>query len=456
MPPAAATTPPPPAQPIPTPTPAPAPAPAKSGDNRSGRRHRLALAAGLLAVLGGGIAIGYGLFSGSDTERGPLPAVAPSVVIDELPEPDSSEQAVAPAVVTQNTTRIAGVDPTDDAAGIATASFTNGGAARLVVIAPADSWQASLAASSLAADPLRAPILLGEGGEIPGVTAAALAAIEAVELPGAEGVQAVAIGGVATPLGLETVEIDDADPATIAKQIDRQRGLLSGRPNPSHILVVSAEQAEYSMPAAAWAARSGDPIAFADGDEVPEATIELIERHPNAEVYVLGPESVIGEQAERRLGELAGKAVRVGAEDPVENAIEFARFVDGSFGWNIIDPGHGFSIANTARPGDAAAAAPLAAGGKPGPLLVTDSAELLPEALADFLLDTKPGFSTDPTRAVYNHVWLLGDESAISAEVQTEIDALTQLEQIQPGAGSEDLGGGDQAPADAEAEAGDV
>ena len=53
--------------------------------------------------------------------------------------------------------------------------------------------------------------------------------------------------------------------------------------------------------------------------------------------------------------------------DPVENAIAFARYADGGFGWNINDPGHGFVIANADRPLDAAAAAPLSASGDLGP-----------------------------------------------------------------------------------------
>ena len=60
--------------------------------------------------------------------------------------------------------------------------------------------------------------------------------------------------------------------------------------------------------------------------------------------------------------EKAAPAVqRVSAEDPVANAIAFARFDAGTFGWNVADPGHGLVIANATRPPDAAAAAPLSA-----------------------------------------------------------------------------------------------
>jgi hypothetical protein len=87
-------------------------------------------------------------------------------------------------------------------------------------------------------------------------------------------------------------------------------------------------------------------------------------------------------------------------------------------------------LANTGRPLDAAAAASLASTGKWGPLLLIDRADGLPPELRSFLLDIKPGYETDPTRAVYNHVWLMGDASAIGGQVQAEVDELAELAQI--------------------------
>ena len=124
----------------------------------------------------------------------------------------------------------------------------------------------------------------------------------------------------------------------------------------------------------------------------------------------------------------------------MENAIEFARFTDGSFGWNINDPGHGFVIANADRPLDAAAAAPLSASGTWGPLLVTDAADALPAPLRGYLLDLKPGYETDPTRALYNHVWVIGDPDAISVDVQAQMDELIEVTQVEAGSGATPLG----------------
>jgi ell wall binding domain 2 (CWB2) len=194
------------------------------------------------------------------------------------------------------------------------------------------------------------------------------------------------------------------------------------------------------MPAAAWAARSGDPVLFVTRKSVPKPTLKALERHENVPVYVLGPESVVSEKAFKKITEAAPGAERIAGEDPVESAIEFARYTDGTFGWNINDPGHGFVIASTDRPADAGAAAPLSASGTWGPLLVTDDGSKIPSSLRGYLLDLKPGYVDDPTRAFYNHVWIIGDQDAISVPFEAQIDELAALAKVEPGSGGSTLG----------------
>jgi hypothetical protein len=55
--------------------------------------------------------------------------------------------------------------------------------------------------------------------------------------------------------------------------------------------------------------------------------------------------------------------------------------------------------------------------------------------LRSFLLDIKPGFEDDPTRAVYNHVWLIGDSAVLGARLQAEVDEIVELAEVGPGAG---------------------
>lgn len=387
---------------------------------------RIGAVVAVLIVAAIGFGLGYLVFD--DPDQGSAPS--PTVVIEGSGTSEETPKIAFPTFATRNTTRIGGADATADAAGVALASYPTAGGIpgpNAVVLVPADSWQVALAATPLAAEPIGAPILFSEADEVPAITEQALEGLKPKGLASAQGAQVVTIGDIAAPTDLVALSIEGVDQTAIADQVDSQREDLTGEADPGHIVVVSSTASAYAMPAASWAARSGDPILFADGDDVPEGTLAVIKRHPDTPIYVLGPKSVITDEAVKALGKKGGTVTRVGAEDPVDNAIAFARFVDGDFGWNINDPGHGFTIANTNRPLDAAAAAPLAAGGTPGPMLLTEDADKVPDPLRSFLIDTQPGYIDDPSRAVYNRIWILGDEAAISVGFQAQVDDLTKL-----------------------------
>ena len=197
-------------------------------------------------------------------------------------------------------------------------------------------------------------------------------------------------------------------------------------------MVASADRPDFAMPAAGWAAKSGDPVLWTGRDKLPPETKAAIQAHRKAKIYVLGPEEVVSEAVVEELRKL-GDVKRISGPDPVTNAIAFSRFKDGDFGWGVVDPGHGFVFANTARTLDAAAAAPLSSSGKFGPLLLLTEAQALPQALQDYLLDVQPGYDKDPVRGVYNHGWLMGDEAAISADVQSRIDTLLEIQPVDTG-----------------------
>ena len=183
------------------------------------------------------------------------------------------------------------------------------------------------------------------------------------------------------------------------------------------------------MPAAAWAARSGDPVLYCGAGKLPAATARSLRSTPKAPVYVLGPSSAISsassEKWTRSQAGQAGLRRGSGRQLPRPGPLR-----DGRFGWNVNDPGHGFVLARSDSPVEAAAAAPLSASGTWGPLLLTDDADALPTALRNYLLDVKPGYTTDPTRAFYNHVWVIGDQDAISVDQQAEVNELAELAKI--------------------------
>ena len=341
-----------------------------------------------------------------------------------------------PLVATRNTTRVGGTDSASNAAAVALATHPPAPGAQAIeaaLLVPDDDWQAGIAAASLAGPPLRAPLLIGTPTSTPEPTADALAQLRP-RGAGTADAAVYAIGDVAAAPGFQTDRVEGDSPSELADEVDKLRQRLL-KADPEHIVIASQDEPEFAMPAASWAARSGDPVLFVKRDEVPAATKAALARHRGTPIYVLGGPTVISDKVLRELERTSAGVERVGFDDPVQNAIEFARYTDSTFGWNINDPGHGLVLANTENPLDAAAAATLSASGKWGPLLVTDVARILPAELSSFLLDIKPGYDDDPTRAVYNHIWLIGDAQAIGASVQAELDELAEVAEIGPGAG---------------------
>lgn len=364
------------------------------------------------------------------------PTAAAPVPVSPAAEEDAgtaaertAEQLGYPSFATNNTTRIGGGDPASNAAAVALAVYPSTVPAQrpdAVALVDGESWQAAVAAAVLMAAPLRAPLLVSGPSDPPEATGQALAALDPQGSGRTRGAQAFAVGAAEAPGGLSTTQAGGRGPAAVAAAVARLRERLFGRP-PAHLVVAPLGEPGFAVPAAAWAARSGDPVLFAARDALPAATAAALRRHPEAPVYVLGPSAAISSAVVREIARLGNDVRRVSGEDPVANAIALARYDDGSFGWNVDDPGHGLVVARSDSPLDAALAAPLSASGTWGPLLLTDDAATLPAALRDYMLDIKPGYSDDPTRAFYNHVWVIGDEEAIAVSQQAEIDELAEV-----------------------------
>lgn len=377
------------------------------------------------AIVGGG---GGGGETGTEA---PAPVSEAPSTPAEAPAAQTSDELGYPAFATANTTRVGGADAASTAAGVALAAYPSTTPSQrpdAVAIVDGDDWRTAIAASALMAAPVGAPLLVSEPGGMPDATAQALSALDPPGGAATGGAQVFAIGGADTPDDLRTHRVRQGGGAG-AVAIAALRERLTGAP-PRHVVVASSAEPAFAMPAAAWAARSGDPVLFTEPDALAKPTAAFLEAHPHTPVYVLGPSSAVSSDVVREIAALGPKVRRVSGEDPAANAIELARYRDGAFGWNVNDPGHGFVVANADEPLDAAAAAPLSASGTWGPLLLTDSADTLPAALHGYLLDVKPGYTTDPTRAFYNHVWVIGDQEAISVSEQAEIDQLAALAKI--------------------------
>jgi hypothetical protein len=381
----------------------------------------------IAAVLGGGGS------NKQDEKPAPAPVqVEPAPEEKQTPTAEAAEELGYPSFATNNTTRVGGSDAATTAAGVALAVFPSAKVAQrpaAVTLVDEDEWQGAVAAAVLMSAPVRAPLLVSTEGDLPDPTSQALDALDPQGNSATEKTQVFAIGNAAAPEGLRTTQVKGANPAAQAVAIEALRNKLLGGA-PRHIVLAPEEAPEFAAPAAAWAARSGDAVLYSGPNKLPKETAGALGEDPKTTVYVLGPSSAISSDVVREVAKIGNPVRRVSGEKPVENAIALARYASGGFGWNVNDPGHGLVVARSDEPLAAAIAAPLSASGTWGPLLLTDDADTLPKALREFLLDIKPGYTTDPTRAFYNHVWVIGDQETIDVNQQAEIDQLAELAQI--------------------------
>jgi hypothetical protein len=383
-----------------------------------------------------------------------LPALAAAAALlggcslgeDDSPSPQigaraEDEQAAEklgfPATATRNTVRVGGGDSAADAAGVASALFPATGDSdrpTAVVLVDQDDWQSGIAASVLAGRPIGAPILLSDGDELPAVTRDTLERLEPRGSDLSRDAQVIRIGeDVARPDGFKTAVIEGDDHWRRAAAIDRFFSAARGRAS-GQVVVYSGERAEFAMPAAAWAARSGTAALPVARNSVPAPILRALRDHERPDIYVLGPESAISERAVAQLRRVGRSVRRIEGRTPVENAIAFARYERGDFGWGVTVPGYNFAVASAERPMDGVAAAPLGTNGVFAPLLLTDRADELPQPLESYFLSVQPGFEDDPGQAVYNRVWIIGDDDAISVRQQAQLDSLAELIPVQANA----------------------
>ncbi len=383
----------------------------------------LALAAAALILA----ACGKTAPASSTAAAGPLPRLAPAASPGSL------------SVATRNTTRLGGADAVADAAAVARAVYpglTPSSRPQAVVLVDEGDWGSSLAASVLAGAPLSAPLLFSEGSTMPAASAQALEALHPAGAPGLGGAQVIRIGAAAAPAGgYLTHLVPSGEPAASAAaiaQLDMQ--LTPAKPPRAVIVLNSAAPRALQMPAAGLAAESGAPILFVTSIRVPLATATVLTALKKPAIYVVDPASV----GPRTLAQLAryGTVTQIpipttAAEAPVQAAVELARFQSGGFGWGVKEPGHGLVFANAARPPDAPAAALLSATGDYAPLMLLQDPAQVPPALATYLGDIQPAYTSAPqfrpVKGVYNHGWLIGDQTAISPATQAELDSMLEI-----------------------------
>jgi hypothetical protein len=339
------------------------------------------------------------------------------------------------ATATRNTTRLGGAGPVATASAVARTAYpglTAHTRPEAVAIADVNSWPEALVAAALASAPLGAPLLYAEGHSLPRASELALRAMHPTGASTLGGVQLILLGSsIEAPAGYRARGTAPADAYSLAASVAELLSIARGT-SPRQAIVVAVDgPPALAMPAAGLAAQSGAPILFVTSAGVPAATATELSSLGRPSIYTVGS-TAIGERtlAElRRFGPVTRAEVHSGEDaTPAGNAIAVARFADGSFGWGVREPGHGLAFANATRPFDAPAAAILSATGDYAPLLLLDDPTGVPRVLSAYLSDIRPASpQSQPVKGVYNHGWLIGDERAISAITQAELDAALEI-----------------------------
>jgi len=364
--------------------------------------------------------------AGCGRERPATDSRRPALVAPQRSEP---QNLGFPERASKNTTRVPGADATEIAAAVARAVYPDPERRPdAVTLVDTNDWRVAIAASALMAAPFDAPPLFTDGADLPGPSSSALKALAPKGSAAAGNAQVIRIGNVAKPSGLKSSDVTGNSPLGLTRAIAAL--IRNAKPGKSaRVLIASAEDSSFAAPAAAYAAKSGDPVLFVTKDAVPpqtRAALAALAGLTRPRLFILGPSSVISPEVTRQLRRL-GTVERYGGADPVANAIAAARYRKNAFGWGIVDPGHGLVFTREGRPLDAVASAALSGSGKYGPLLVLDDPAELPQTLQQYLLDIQPGYNSDPVTGVYNHGWIIGNAKAISVAEQARIDALLEI-----------------------------
>ncbi|MCM3342646.1 cell wall-binding repeat-containing protein [Paenibacillus sp. MER TA 81-3] len=362
-------------------------------------------------------------------------------------EPLVNEQVIhAPWIATKNTVRVNTNDPVKAAVTISRTVWPatddnqrpNG-----VVLVPNDDWAIAMAAADLIHFPNNGPVLYITKDSIPDETLSELKRLKPKGSPENGGVQAIVVGDVDASvteeikeLGLQVDVIKGDQPAKVAADIDAYYTRVN-KEQPKSVVIASTDDAKFALPAVNWIAHMPEPVLYVSNKGIPQATADaLAKRRKQAVMYVIGPEQAVPEGVAKEL-EVFGRVVRIQGKDPMQQAIAFAKYKDNKtgFGWGITTAGHNFSFVREGDEWLAIAQAPFAHLGKHAPLLWMSGWQV-PDDVRTYLESVRPRYITTPVEGPYNAAWLTGAEGSVMPSVQSEIDALLEIEPKKAGSKS--------------------
>jgi hypothetical protein len=409
---------------------------------------------------------------------GGLLATAASAVAGPFPVPD--EGAVSPPPPSQpsrangntkHTTRLSGESPFQKAVAVTQLvypadgprgvddSFPDDRPRGLTLVTPDDPLTA-ITATPLIHFPDNAPVLYVTRDGIPKITRNEIKRLKPVGIGRYNDLQAFVVGDAANPgvlaglrkLGLKYEEVTARDPATLANKVDQIYGSIQNPDQGYPIMSPSATGEgstvadvvigstagngwQYLLPATHWVSHMPTGLLWVTPNSVPQATIDALKRRQgHAQIYVYGGPGVVSSQVIRELSNY-GNVSRITEDDgvaynrptpntPPTTAVAFSKMWDpmGLMGWNIVGPGHGFTLVHQDDWQGAVGSAILSHLGFHAPLLITNRHRTLPTLLDGYYKEVAPSFLITPADGPYNMTYVIGDYRTISWKQQTQID----------------------------------
>jgi putative cell wall-binding protein len=309
-----------------------------------------------------------------------------------------------------------------------------------VLLGVKDDWKTNLPAVTLVHHPNNGPLLYASKNSIPKETMDELKRLNPKGSEKNHDIQVILVGDFSDSVrkqledqGMKVDTVRGVNPADTAAKLDAYYAKTSGD-LPQSVIVGSMDVPEYTLPATNWIAHMPEPLLYVGKDNVPKETIDALKKRKNkANIYILGPKSVVSASVEKELDQY-GKVKRISGKTPEENAIAFAKYKDKStkFGWGITEPGHGLTFNRTDNVESAIASAPFSHMGKHAPMLLLDKGTLS-EPMHKYLMSLQPTFKDDPTVGPYNHAFVIGSEKTISFTTQGMIDQMLEITPVNGG-----------------------
>lgn len=391
-----------------------------------------------IIIVGTAALVTLGLLAGCQNKDKESPSSNSSMVSQTF-----SKEGNMPWIATKNTTRINSSDPIEAAVLASRTLWTatnDNNRPGSVVIVNSDQWQIAAASADLIHHPSNGPILFVNDDGVPEATWNELKRLKPTGSKSNDGIQVIVVGKISDKveeqlkkLDYKMDRIEGDQPAAVAEAIDAYYAKVSGS-TPESVIIGSMDSPEYTLPAVNWIAHMPEPLLYVNKNEVPVETTEALKtRGGQANIYVIGPESIVSSKVLEEL-KVYGKVTRISGADPYENAINFAKFKDPEtqFGWGINSPGHNFSFLPSDADMLAIAVAPFSHLGKHAPLLFTDK-DGMPGSVMEYVMSIQPKFEQSPTEGPYNHAWITGNENLISEQGQSEIDDMLEIVPVSGG-----------------------